>query len=251
MNLNEFFTEHNKVALAFSGGADSSDLLYAAKENGADVQPYYVKSQFQPEFEHEDARKLASELGIELKEISVDVLQFDEVTANPSNRCYYCKKRIMGAIRKAASADGYDTIIDGTNASDDGGDRPGMRVLKEENILSPLRMCGITKAELRRLSHEAGLFTWNKPAYACLATRVPTGEKITAEKLTAVEQSESYLFSLGFTDFRVRLRDGGALLQFTEKQQPKAQAEFETIKAELLKCFAVVRLDQKAREESK
>ena len=80
---------------------------------------------------------------------------------------------------------------------------------------------------------------------------MPTGEKITAEKLTAVEQSESYLFSLGFTDFRVRLRDGGALLQFTEKQQPKAQAELETIKAELLKCFAVVRLDKKAREESK
>ena len=251
MKLNEFFTEHNKVALAFSGGADSSYLLYAAKVNGADVQPYYVKSQFQPEFEHEDARKLAKQLGVTLREISVDVLQFDEVTANPANRCYYCKKRIMGAIRAAASADGYDTIIDGTNASDDGGDRPGMRVLKEENILSPLRLCGITKTKLRELSREAGLFTWDKPAYACLATRVPTGEKITAEKLTAVEDSESYLFSLGFTDFRVRLRDGGALLQFTEKQQAKAQAEFETIKTELSKHFAVIKLDPKARAESK
>ena len=157
----------------------------------------------------------------------------------------------MGAIRKAASADGYDTIIDGTNASDDGGDRPGMKVLTEENILSPLRMCGITKAELRRLSHEAGLFTCDKPAYACLATRVPTGEKITAEKLAAVEQSESYLFSLGFTDFRVRLRDGGALLQFTEKQQPRVQAEFEAINAELSKYFAAIKLDQKARPERK
>ncbi len=251
MELKEFFTEHNKVALTFSGGADSSYLLYAAKENGADVQPYYVKSQFQPEFEHEDARKLAKQLGVTLHEISVDVLQFDEVTANPSNRCYYCKKRIMGAIRKAASADGYDTIIDGTNASDDGGDRPGMRVLKEEGILSPLRMCGITKTELRRLSHEAGLFTWDKPAYACLATRVPTGEKITAEKLAAVEQSESYLFSLGFTDFRVRLRDGGALLQFTEKQHKRAENELEVIKAELSKYFPVIKLDPKARAESK
>lgn len=251
MKLNEFFTEHNKVALAFSGGADSSYLLYAAKVNGADVQPYYVKSQFQPEFEHEDARRLAAELGVALREISVDVLQFDEVTANPANRCYYCKKRIMGAIRKAASADGYYTIIDGTNASDDSGDRPGMRLLKEENILSPLRLCGITKTKLRELSREAGLFTWNKPAYACLATRVPTGEKITAEKLTAVEDSESYLLSLGFTDFRVRLRDGGALLQFTEKQHERAQAEFETIKAELSKYFAVIKLDPKARAESK
>lgn len=251
MKLNEFFTEHNKVALAFSGGADSSYLLYTAKESGTDVQPYYVKSQFQPEFEHEDARRLAAELGVMLREISVDVLQLDEVTANPANRCYYCKKCIMGAIRKAASADGYDMIIDGTNACDDGGDRPDMRVLKEDNILSPLRMCGIAKAELRRLSHEAGLFTWDKPAYACLATRVPTGEIITAEKLAAVEQSESYLFSLGFTDFRVRLRDGGALLQFTEKQQPRAQAEFEAINAELSKYFAAIKLDQKARPESK
>ena len=251
MTLEEFFEEHPKIALAFSGGVDSSYLLYAASRCGADVAAYYVKSQFQPEFELRDAIELVHKLGVRMRLIEQDIVSCAEVTANPPDRCYYCKKHIMGAIRERSCADGYALIIDGTNASDDGGDRPGMRVLKEENILSPLRMCGITKAELRRLSHEAGLFTWNKPAYACLATRVPTGEKITAEKLTAVEQSESYLFSLGFTDFRVRLRDGGALLQFTEKQQPKAQAEFETIKAELLKCFAVVRLDQKAREESK
>lgn len=251
MKLNEFFDEHKKIALAFSGGADSAYLLFAAVACGADVQPYYVKSQFQPEFEHEDARKLAKHLGVTLREINVDILQFDEVTINPANRCYYCKKRIMGAIRAAAKADGYDTIIDGTNASDDGGDRPGMKVLAEENILSPLKLCGITKAKLRELSHEAGLFTWNKPAYACLATRVPTGEKITAEKLTAVEQSESYLFSLGFTDFRVRLRDGGALLQFTAKQHKKAEDKFETITAELSKFFDTIKLDPKAREESK
>lgn len=251
MQLNEFFYKHRKVALAFSGGADSAYLLYAAKKNGADVQPYYVKSQFQPEFEHEDAIKLTAELGVALKVISIDILQLDEVTANPANRCYYCKKRIMGAIRREAGADGYDTIIDGTNASDDGGDRPGMKALAEEDILSPLRLCGMTKEEIRRRSENAGLFTWNKPAYACLATRVPTGEKITVQKLTAVEQSESYLFSLGFTDFRVRLRDGGALLQFTEKQHSRAQAEFEAIKAELSKYFTVIKLDPQIREESK
>lgn len=251
MNLNEFFTEHSKIALAFSGGADSSYLLYAAVSCGADVQPYYVKSQFQPEFEHEDARRLAHELGLALREINVDVLQFDEVTANPANRCYYCKRRIMGAVRAAAKSDGYDTIIDGTNAGDDDGDRPGMRVLAEEGILSPLRLCGITKAELRRLSHEAGLFTWDKPAYACLATRVPCGEKITAEKLRAVEESESYLFALGFTDFRVRLRGGAALLQFTARQHERAENELDAIKAELSKYFDTVRLDPQPREESK
>lgn len=251
MDIKEFFTEHKKVALAFSGGADSSYLIYAAVKCGADVVPYFVKSQFQPEFEREDARRLAAELGVGLREISVDVLQFQEVTANPANRCYYCKKRIMSAIRAAAAADGYELIIDGTNASDEGGDRPGMRVLTEENILSPLRICGMTKAEVRRLSHEAGLFTWNKPAYACLATRVPTGEEITGEKLRAVERSEDYLFSLGFTDFRVRLRDGGALLQFTAKQHDKAENEFETIENELKKYFGTVKIDPKPREESR
>lgn len=251
MDIKEFFTEHKKVALAFSGGADSSYLIYAAVKCGADVVPYFVKSQFQPEFEREDARRLAAELGVGLREISVDVLQFQEVTANPANRCYYCKKRIMSAIRAAAAADGYELIIDGTNASDEGGDRPGMRVLTEENILSPLRICGLTKAEVRRLSHEAGLFTWNKPAYACLATRVPTGEEITGEKLRAVERSEDYLFSLGFTDFRVRLRDGGALLQFTAKQHDKAENEFETVENELKKYFGTVKIDPKPREESR
>ena len=250
MKLNEFFTEHNKIALAFSGGADSSYLLYAAKESSADVQPYYVKSQFQPEFEHEDARRLAAELGVMLREISVDVLQLDEVTDNPSNRCYYCKKCIMGAIRKAASADGYDTIIDGTNASDDGGDRPGMKVLTEENILSPLRICGITKAELRRLSHEAGLFTWDKPAYACLATRIKTGERITAQKLTRAEESENFLFSLGFTDFRVRCDNDCALLQFTAAQLPAAHEKSGEILRELGKRFSLVRIDDNPREAS-
>ena len=189
MNINEFFNEHKKVALAFSGGADSAYLLYAAVKCGADIAPYFVKSQFQPEFERNDAHRLAEQLGVGLHEISVDVLQFDEVTDNPPDRCYYCKRRIMGAIRAAAAADGYDTLIDGTNASDDGSDRPGIKVLKEQNILSPLKLCGITKSEVRARSHEAGLFTWNKPAYACLATRVPAGEKISGEKLEAVEKS--------------------------------------------------------------
>ena len=141
--------------------------------------------------------------------------------------------------------------MDGTNASDKGGDRPGMKVLAEEHILSPLRMCGISKSDVRRLSHEAGLFTWDKPAYACLATRVPAGEEITGEKLHAVEQSEAYLFSLGYTDFRVRLRDGGALLQLTAKQHERAENEFELIKSELKKYFDIIRIDPNVREASK
>lgn len=142
-------------------------------------------------------------------------------------------------------------MIDGTNASDECGDRPGMKVLEEQHILSPLRICGLTKSDVRRLSKEAGLFTWDKPAYACLATRIPAGEKITAEKLKAIDESEAVLFAMGFSDFRVRLRDGGALLQFTEEQQRRAQEMLGEITTELLKHFETIKIDLKAREKSK
>ena len=142
MELKDFFREHDRLALAFSGGADSAYLMYAAVKNGADITAYYVRSQFQPEFEYQDALRLADELGVRLRVLNADVLSDDNIASNPPERCYHCKKRIMGLIKSAAARDGYDVIIDGTNASDDGADRPGMRVLREYGILSPLRRCG-------------------------------------------------------------------------------------------------------------
>ena len=127
MELKEFFAAHPKAALAFSGGVDSSYLLYAGVSCGADIKPYYVKSQFQPEFELRDAKKLAAALGVEMTVINADILACDEVRANPADRCYYCKRTIMSKIIAAASADGYTVLLDGSNASDDSGDRPGMR----------------------------------------------------------------------------------------------------------------------------
>lgn len=250
MELQEFFALHPKAALAFSGGVDSAYLLYAALKCGADVQPYYVKSQFQPQFEYKDAERLCRELVVEMRVINLDILSDERITANPENRCYYCKKRIMAAIYAAAGRDGYALIIDGTNASDSGSDRPGMRALSEGGVLSPLRICGLSKGEIRARSKAAGLFTHDKPAYACLATRIPIGEEINAAKLEAVEKSEDFLFSLGFTDFRVRLRDGGALLQFTAEQQPRAAACFDEIERGLRPQFAVIKLDSRAREKS-
>ena len=123
---------------------------------------------------------------------------------NPPDRCYYCKRTIFSKLAETALADGYELLIDGTNASDPEGERPGMRALREA-VLSPLRLCGITKDQVRRLSKEAGLFTWNKPAYACLATRVPSGQPITAQLLQRVEAAESALKDLGFSDFRIRV----------------------------------------------
>ena len=247
MKLDEFFAEHPKAALAFSGGTDSAFLLYAARSAGADVRPYLVKSQFQPEFEYEDAVRLSGELGAELRVVNADILQYDEVTANPGNRCYFCKKRIMGAIRAAAVADGYETMIDGTNASDECGDRPGMKALTEMSVLSPLRLCGLTKAQIREFSREAGLFTWDKPAYACLDTRVPTGEAITEALLARVEGAEQVLFSLGFTDFRVRVFHDAARVQLKPAQMQQALSRRSEILENIKPYFEIVLLDLKGR----
>ena len=183
MDLQQFFKENPRVAIAFSGGVDSSYLLYAALRYGARVRAYYVNSAFQPRFELEDARRLAGDLHADLRELQVDVLSSPIVTANPPDRCYHCKRVIFRTIAAAAAEDGFPVLLDGTNASDDAGDRPGMRALRELSVRSPLRECGLTKDEIRRLSREAGLFTWDKPAYACLATRIPTGQPITARDL--------------------------------------------------------------------
>ena len=207
MNLQEFFAENPRVAIAFSGGVDSSYLLYAALHYGARARAYYVNSAFQPAFELEDARRLAGELNADMKVLPVDVRASETVTANPPDRCYHCKH-------------GFPVLLDGTNASDDAGDRPGMRALRELAVRSPLRECGLTKRDVRMLSRDAGLFTWDKPAYACLATRIPTGQPITARDLAVTEAAESDLFSLGFTDFRVRMVGRSAKIQLPAAQMP-------------------------------
>ena len=219
MTLNEFFKENPKTALAFSGGVDSSYLLYTARQAGAEVHAYYVKTAFQPEFEYEDAMRLAKQLGAQVTVLRLNALSDPQVAANPANRCYYCKQNIFGNIWRAARADGFTVLLDGTNASDQAGDRPGMKALQELQVRSPLREAGLTKAMIREKSREAGLFTWNKPAYACLATRIPTGVTITEEDLARTEWAESYLMNLGFSDLRVRLLGTCARVQLPEEQQ--------------------------------
>ena len=243
MNLIEFFKEHPRVAIAFSGGVDSTYLLYAAARYAQECMAYYVKSAFQPQFEYEDAIRFCENAKLPLRCLSVDVLAYPEVTDNPENRCYYCKQRIFTSIYEAAKEDGFTVLLDGTNASDDADSRPGMRALRELSVLSPLRICGLTKAKIRELSKEAGLPTWDKPAYACLATRIPAGEKITQEKLTATEEAESFLLGLGFTDFRVRRRKDMALLQVNREQMGKVLEHREEILERLKKYYSGVALD--------
>ena len=250
MTLQDFFAEHPKAALGFSGGVDSSYLLYAARQAGADVRPYYIQTAFQPAFERADAARLAQQLGISLTVLPLDVLSNAEVVANPANRCYYCKRALFGTLAARAAADGYPLLLDGTNASDDAADRPGMQALRELAVCSPLREAGLTKAEIRRLSREAGLFTWDKPAYACLATRIKTGEEISAAKLARVEKSEEALFALGFSDFRVRLSGEAALLQFTPGQLAAALARRDEIEGLLRPFFETIDFDPEGRAKS-
>lgn len=248
MTLKQFF-EHNPIAaIAFSGGVDSAYLLFAAKKFGAKVTAYYVKTPFQPQFEYEDARHLADQLGIPITTLKLDVLADPQISANPKNRCYFCKKRIFTAIRERAEQDGYRLVLDGTNASDCPTDRPGMQALEELGIRSPLRECGLTKQEIRRLSKEAGLFTHDKPAYACLATRIPAGTPITHTLLEKTEKSEAFLQSLGFSDFRIRLFGDSARIQIKEAQLPLLITHRKAILSELKTYYTSVLLDLEVRE---
>lgn len=247
MNLQEFFRQYPKAALAFSGGVDSAYLLYAGISYGCDIHAYYVKSVFQPAFELEDAKRLARKLGAKLTVLEPDILAEPRVRENPADRCYYCKKKIFGAILEAAKKDGYEVLLDGNNASDDASDRPGMKAAAELLVLSPLRQCGLTKAEIRARSKEAGLFTWNKPAYACLATRIPAGREITEELLRKTEAAEGALAQLGFTDFRIRLNGNAAKLQVREAQLEKLLLNRKEILNALQPYYDAVTLDLEVR----
>ena len=249
MKLEEFFKEYPKVAIAFSGGCDSAYLTYAALKYAREVKAYYVKTAFQPEFELEDALKFAKEYALDLSVIECDILSVQDVANNPSNRCYFCKNQIFGKILGKANEDGYTTILDGTNASDDASDRLGMKALEEMKVISPLRLCNLSKRDIRELSKAAGLFTWDKPAYACLATRVPEGTQITKEILEKTEKAEAYLASLGLTNFRVRYRDGDALIQIAEGQQDLYEQNKDKIEAELGQYYVNLKLDEKLRDK--
>lgn len=243
MTLKDFFVGHPKCALAFSGGVDSACLLQAGISEGADIRAYFLSSSFQPSWEKRAARELAERLGAGFVCVECDVLADPIIASNDSRRCYHCKRRIFSELKRVAEADGYAVLIDGTNASDDASDRPGMKALEELGVLSPLRMCGLGKKEVRRLMRDAGMPGWDRPSYSCLATRIPADTRITSERLAAVESAEGLLMSLGFSDFRVRWHDGCARLEVTEDQMRRAVDLHGKISDGLSPCFSKVLLD--------
>ena len=245
MTMREFFAEHPEAAVAFSGGVDSAWLLHEAVRYARRTAAYFVRTPFQPDFELEDARDTAAQLGAPLRVLDFDILTVPEAAANPPDRCYYCKRALFSRLLEAAGADGFPLVLDGGNASDDAGDRPGMRALRELGVLSPLRLCGLMKAEIRRLAREAGLAVWDKPSYACLATRIPAGTAITQADLDRVSRGEALLMERGLSDFRLRLRGREALLQVRSEQMELALRILP--EAERLLDFSRIRLDRVPR----
>jgi uncharacterized protein len=196
--------EKGSVAVAFSGGVDSSFLCAAAhKALGDKAIAVTVVSPMLPQSEINCAREVAAKLGI--KHVLIEEDEIDEdVAANPKERCYFCKKIEFGSIMDEARKHGIHTVLDGSNMDDLGDYRPGLKALEELEISSPLRAAELTKAEIRELSKRLDLPTWDKPAFACLASRIPYGERIDREKLSRIEKAEDVLRQAGFHQFRVR-----------------------------------------------
>ena len=248
MELQEFARQYPRAAVGFSGGVDSAYLLYAGIREGADWRPVYIRSVFQPAYELEDAKRICTMLGVDLTILEADILSNPNVSTNPSDRCYFCKQVLFGHVAEWAREQGIPLVLDGNNASDPPEDRPGMRAAKELGVRSPLREAGLTKAMIRKLSREAGLFTWNKPAYACLATRIPTGSPIDADTLIKVDKSEAALRQMGFSDFRVRILQQTAKLQLTGDQMGIAVEKRAQILSVLKPFFTEVMLDLNERQ---
>ena len=203
--LREILKGLESVAVAYSGGVDSTLLLRTA----LDVLPgkvvaFTAKSETYPQIELEGALCMARMLNARCEVMETSELNIECFSDNPPDRCYYCKKELFTKIKDMAQKRGIRHVVDGANSDDVSDFRPGLMASKELGVRSPLKEAGLTKKDIRTLSRVLGLATWDKPAYACLASRFPYGEKITEEKLHMVERAENILLTLGFSNFRVR-----------------------------------------------
>ncbi len=204
--------------LAFSGGVDSTFLAAAAKEAEAEFEAVTVNTPFVPSREIEELKKLAAELALRHQEIYLELDELGEALENNAERCYYCKKVIFSKIKEYA--DGI-TVIEGSNLDDSSDYRPGRKALREMGVKSPLLDVGLNKYEIRELSREMDLETWNKPSMSCLATRVSYNNNITKDKLEQIELSEELLRRNGFRNFRVRYHNNLARIELGEKEREK------------------------------
>ncbi len=212
--LKALLSETGGMVVAYSGGVDSTLLLRVAVEVlGERALAVTASSQTYPAQEVAEALCLAGELGARLREIHTEELAHEEFASNPPERCFYCKQELFGKLVEMAREEGLPAVADGSNVDDTGDYRPGMRAAAELGIRSPLREAGFTKADVRELSKELGLPTWDKPSFACLASRFPYGERITPENLGRVGAAEQVLRELGFRQVRVRHHGDSARIE--------------------------------------
>ena len=245
--LTAYIKAAGKLAVAFSGGADSTYLAYKAHEVlGDNALAVTIRSQVLIDEDFEWTVDFCKDNGIKQVVIECNVFDSEQFENNPPDRCYYCKKMDFDAILKAAAERGITVVADGSNVDDTGDYRPGMRAMAELGIVSPLKEAGLTKNDIRQLSKEAGLPTWDKPAAACLASRFAYGEKITTEGLIRVANAEKFIRDLGFRGIRVRVHGNLARIEVAPDDKGRFLLKADEVTARLKELgFSYVTMDLK------
>ncbi len=234
-----------KVLVAFSGGVDSTYLMTIAQETlGQDCRAVFARGAMVSSQEELEALALVEQYKFPVDVLDLDIMALKEFRENPPERCYYCKKKLFETFLSFSHQLGYSTVIDGTNSSDAHDYRPGRLALQELGIVSPLLEVGLTKEEIRLLSQRRNLPTWNKPSMACLASRVPFGDSITAELLQRIAHAEAILHQKGYVECRVRAHGDIARIEIPRNDFSRFIQECPGITAQLLKVgFRFVTLD--------
>jgi uncharacterized protein len=244
-NLNKKLKKMGSVVIAFSGGVDSSFLVKVAYDLlGEKVVAVTATSSTYPKAELQEAERIAKLIGVRHIVIDSEETEIDNFKRNPTNRCYYCKKELFSKLKDIAKRENFNYVLDGTNYDDLDDFRPGMQAVKELDIVSPLKEVKLTKKDIRDLSEEMNLDTWDKPAFACLASRFPYGTEITKEKLDRIDKAENVLRNLGLKQLRVRYHDKIARIEVNKKDIRLLLKHSDEIIKELKKLgFTYITLD--------